>query len=144
MTSVRANIQCGCCGVPTIWRSTSMTVERREKEVTTIGTWQLAHNFTRCDETSKTFLVCKGIARAYWASCSSCRWCAQNILRLSRPDKHKEKCKLLCDVIFWKIIFLWHIPKTLVHISEWCHRNCWHSPSTTQYPEHERSWRFSL
>lgn len=93
--SVRANTtQCGC-HMPTVRGSTSMTVKRREKEVTTIGAWQLAHDFTRCDETSKTFLVCKGIARSYWASGSPCWWCAQDILRLPRPTKHKGRYKLL-------------------------------------------------
>jgi hypothetical protein len=64
VTSVCANIQCGC-GVSTIRGSTSMAVERGEEEVTTIGTWQLAHDFTGCDKTSKTFLVCKSISRTY-------------------------------------------------------------------------------
>jgi hypothetical protein len=72
-----------------------MTVERWEIEVPTIGTWQFAHDFPRCDETSKTFLVCKGIARTYWASGSPCWWCAQDILRLPRPETCKDRCKLL-------------------------------------------------
>lgn len=64
LSSGCTNIQCGC-GVSTVRGSTSMAVERGEEEVPTIGAWQLAHDFTGCDEASETFLMGKSVSRTY-------------------------------------------------------------------------------
>ena len=89
LSSGCTNIHC-VCGVSTIRGSTSMAVERWEEEVPTIGAWLLAHDFTRCDKTSETFLMCKSISRTYWSSGSSCWWCAENVLRLPGPEEHNN------------------------------------------------------
>lgn len=89
LSSGCTNIQCGC-GVSTVRGSTSMAVERGEEEVPTIGAWQLAHDFTGCDEASETFLMGKSVSRTYWSSSASCWWCAENILRLPGPEEHNN------------------------------------------------------